>query len=253
MSKTKIEWADRVWNPVTGCTKISPGCKNCYAERMSRRLGKIKGSGYPPADPFAVTIHPDRLEEPLKWRKPSRVFVCSMGDLFHEKVPRDFIHRVIYIPRVFPQHTFMFLTKRPQRMREVLLSPIRYMLPLHYKEGFPLLNVWLGVSIEDQTTADDRIPWLLHTPAAKRFVSFEPALEPVDMTPYLSELDWVIMGGESGPGARPMHPDWARKVRDDCKETGAPFFFKQWGGWNKKTGGHLVDGVEHLEFPEVMP
>ncbi len=247
MGETKIEWAEKVWNPVTGCTKISSGCKNCYAERMSKRLAGR--AGYP-EDGFKVTLHPDKLEEPLRWKKPSRIFVCSMGDLFHEDVPFAFIDRVIDTIYKCPQHTFLILTKRPHFMKE-------------YFEQIGLRNnIWLGTSIEDQKTADERIPLLLQTPAAKRFVSYEPALGPVDFTnimpvslrpthPHdplmfydalrghckasdnigLPKLDWIIMGGESGPGARPMHPDWARSVRDQCKAAGTPFFFKQWGEW----------------------
>lgn len=272
---SKIEWTDETWNPVTGCTKVSVGCKNCYAERMAKRLaGRF---GYPADKPFAVTLHWDRLEEPLRWRKPRRVFVCSMGDLFHEDVPDEFIGEVFGVVHAASPHIFQVLTKRPERMRDFIL---RYSAP-----GGPLPshrgNLWLGVSVEDQATADERIPLLLKTPAAVRFVSYEPALAGVDFSRWLDPLgqdscincgaderhylsaeeqarirwtdsgdalcgecghdccatghdpalDWCIAGGESGPGARPVHPDWLRSVRDQCAAAAVPFFFKGWGAW----------------------
>lgn len=217
---TKIEWCEEVWNPVTGCTKMSPGCKNCYAERMAQRL---KGRyGYPADDPFRVTLHPERLEQPVRWRKPRTVFVPSMGDLFHKDVPNTFLHRVWTAMVQSPRHQYLVLTKRPKRLA-------RY---VNYLGGAPLANVALGVSVEN---ADYlwRIAELLKIPAALRFVSFEPLLGPVDPSPWLvpATLDWVICGGESGPKARPMHPDWPRDVRDLCAVAGVPFFFKQWGEW----------------------
>lgn len=278
MGDTKISWADKVWNPVTGCTKVSEGCRNCYAERMSKRLAGR--AGYP-EDGFKVTLHADKLGEPLRWKKPTRIFVCSMGDLFHKDVPDEFIAKVLDIIEKAPQHIFMVLTKRPERAEAFLNwckvlwanSPIR-------PASCPPSNLWLGTSVEDQKTADERIPLLLQTPAAKRFVSYEPALGPVDLTrlpaagayvcalrgarPAYPSLDWVIMGGESGPGARPMHPDWARSTRDQCQAAGVPFFFKQWGEWapvwekdgasvgrrvGKKAAGCLLDGKEHKERP----
>jgi len=268
---TKIEWTHRegttgvTWNPIAGCTKISEGCAHCYAERMATRL---KGRfGYPEDEPFRVTLHPDRLSEPRKWRKPRTVFVCSMGDLFHEVVPGTFIHHIWIQMALCRDHTFLVLTKRPERMAE-LVPALN-----NYEHGTPN-NVWLGVTAENQQRANERIPLLLQTPAAVRFVSIEPMLGPVDLRWYLGTgemlsshyLDWVIVGGESGPGARPMHPDWARGVRDQCAAAGVPFFFKQWGsadqlagrrayaiqaGWRPEEakGGHLLDGREYHEWP----
>lgn len=229
---TKIEWTDTVWNVVTGCTKIASGCKHCYAARMANRLrGRC---GYPADDPFRVTLHPDRLEQPLRWRKPRMVFVCSMGDMFHNDVPDYFIAAVFGVMAATPQHTYQVLTKRPDRMRD-LLSRIN-----------TDDNVWLGTSASTQKDFDANVPLLLSTPAAVRFVSLEPLLEPIDLVdmigPYNATddtalmgdsrnrgLDWVIVGGESGPRARPMHPQWVRAIRSQCVEAGVPFFFKQWG------------------------
>lgn len=271
---SKIEWTDETWNPVTGCTKVSQGCKHCYAERMATRLAGR--AGYPAVPhQFDVTLHPERLDDPLTWKKPRRVFVNSMSDLFHKDVPFDFIQRVFFVMAHSPQHTFQILTKRPEIMHEFM----GWVAPLYIK----LPNVWLGVSVEDQKAADERIPWLLKTPATIRFVSYEPALGPIDFEPWLSGkfsgeeyrlqrrgnmLDWVIVGGETGPGARPAHPDWFRSVRDQCQAAGVPFFFKQWGEYvyvkngfcsndyaplraGRKQAGRLLDGREWNEYPEV--
>jgi protein gp37 len=240
MGKTKIEWTDATWNPVTGCSHAgTPGCDRCYAKRMATRLaGRY---GYPKENPFAVTVHPERLEEPLHWRKPSMVFVCSMGDLFHDDVPTEWIEMVFTAMALTPRHTYLLLTKRPERMSDFLNSA-------YYR--WTLSNVWLGVTAENQAAADGRIPLLLQTPAAKRFVSCEPLLGPTDLAPWLScsseagldgqfsdrngyrgRLHWVIAGGETGPGARPMHPEWARSLRDQCQAAGVPFFFKHHGEW----------------------
>lgn len=250
MADTKIEWCDKTWNPVSGCTRVSEGCRHCWAERMSKRLAGR--AGYP-EDGFKVTLHPDKLDEPLRWKKPARIFVCSMGDLFHEDVPDEFILSVFETIARAEQHTFMILTKRPDRMLDFMeYTPP----PIDYS------HLLLGASIENQPTADKRIGDLLGIrrfyPLIKLFVSYEPALGPVDFTKirytnkthldvlrgweYYSaadvrinkdhpKLDWVIMGGESGPGARPLHPDWPRTVRDQCQAAGVPFFFKQWGEW----------------------
>ncbi len=257
--KTKIEWATDVWNPVTGCTKVSEGCRNCYAERMVKRFGhrlhgdKPAGVGIRPREFVHVQLHPEKLDQPLHWRKPRRVFVCSMGDLFHEDVPWSFIVEVFLRMNRTGNHTFMVLTKRPERMREFCSSE-------QFMDSGPLANVWLGVSVEDQKTADERIPLLLQTPAALRFVSCEPMLGPVKLWRQqpngrllnLGEvangrgLDWVICGGESGPGARPMHPEWARSLRDQCAAANVPFFFKQWGEWawaSQTAGGQLTHAV----------
>jgi protein gp37 len=241
VTKTKIEWADEVWNPVTGCTKVSPGCAHCYAERLAGRFWK----GRKFTD---VRVHPERLDDPLRWKKPRRVFVNSMSDLFHPAVETLWIAEVFSTMQRCPQHTFMILTKRPERMHE-LLSRWDHGRSLDHWPVWPLPNVWLGVSAETQKEADARIPILLQTPAAVRFVSAEPMLGPVilreywmphydpkqhyaiDPPNYRDKLGWVICGGESGPGARPMHPDWARGLRDHCQAAQVPFFFKQWGEW----------------------
>lgn len=224
-----IEWTDETWNPVTGCTKVSQGCKHCYAETIAKRFWGER-------DFTEVRMHSDRLDKPLRWRKPRMVFVNSMSDLFHEDVPDQFIYDILNTIRNSERHTFQILTKRPERMQEVLKP---------HMGRWPLRNVWLGVSVENQETADARIPLLLDTPAAVRFISYKPALGPVDLSEYLSPfyagirnggvyerddrttLDWIICGGESGPGARPMDPAWARTVRDDCFAEDTPFFMKQ--------------------------
>lgn len=278
--RTRIEWTDATWNPVTGCTHVSEGCRNCCAERMAAtRLAhteayagtaRINENGEPRWTGKVNLLH-DRLTQPLRWRRPRRIFVNAMSDLFHEEVPDEFIDQVFAVMALSPDHTFQVLTKRPQRMRKYLSSGH---LPLWKRWGmtavdmdvdaglwiptfrgvdplpWPLPNVWLGVSVEDQPTANERIPLLLQTPAAVRWVSAEPLLGPVDLVPWLfvpdphgapadliprnrttfdPSLDWVIVGGESGPGARPMHPDWVRSIRDQCVEAGVAFNFKQWG------------------------
>jgi protein gp37 len=257
--KSSIEWTDATWNPVTGCTKVSPGCDHCYAERIVERF---KGKGA-----FEVVVRSEeKLYAPLKWRKPRRVFVNSMSDLFHDDVPDSFIARVFSVMARTPQHSYQLLTKRHARMRSLLnrksfRDNLLDMLP---DAVWPLPNVWLGVSVEDQKWADIRVPALLDSPAAVRFLSCEPLLGSVDILhPYLvpgpdcacerggsvcdPTIDWVIAGGESGPGARPMHPDWARSLRDQCTAAGVPFFHKQNGAWieaERDTATHLlqVDG-----------
>ena len=256
---TTIEWVTNpdgtkgeTWNPVTGCTKVSAGCANCYAERMARRLaGRY---GYPEAPRhFDVTLRPDRLEQPLRWQKPRTVFVCSMGDLFHEDVPFEFIERVFNIMSQAKHHVFQVLTKRPQRMLQWQRWEDDRQFGLDWIQTFP--NVWLLVSIENQAAADERIPLLLQTPAAVRGVSVEPMLGPIDFAnirvssmevmnalagiaatphsepPRYHKLDWVIAGGESGPGARPMHPDWARSLVQQCQAAHVPVFVKQMGAY----------------------
>lgn len=247
MSETKIEWTDRTWNPVTGCTKVSPGCDHCYAEGIARRFAGTKA--FPQG--FDVTLRPERLDAPLRWRKPARVFVNSMSDLFHKDVPDEFIGSVWNTMALTPQHTYQILTKRPARARALLTrwaeagwmwrrDDLMWCGPL----TGPLPNVWIGTSVEDQKRADLRIPALLQTPAAVRFLSCEPLLGPVDLQQAVNKLDWldaanwkpggidwVIVGGESGPGARPMHPQWARDLRDQCVASEVPFFFKQHGEW----------------------
>ena len=243
---TKIEWADETWNPVTGCTPISVGCKHCYAERMSKRLaGRF---GYPADDPFRVTLHPDKLGQPLRWRKPRRVFVCSMGDLFHDAVPFSYIQNVWNIMETARQHTFMVLTKRPERMEEFLTTVAGRFAVRGYMN--PLPNVIGMVTAENQEQADERIPWLLRSPFAVRGVSVEPMLGPVDIGDLLGDayssmhggfapgIDWIICGVETGPGARPMDLDWARDLRDQCVAAGTPYFFKR-----DSTGCRTLDGV----------
>lgn len=287
--KSKIEWTDATWNPIRGCTRVSEGCRNCYAERTAARF---RGPGQPyeglvtlarepgeesKGDPRwtgAIQVVPQLADQPLRWKRPRRIFVNSMSDLFHEKVSTYWIDVIFAVMAFCPRHTFQILTKRPgvalnylktTGVRSRILN-LAYEAMGHYpkyKHGgvmnsiFPLPNVWLGVSVEDQKTADERIPLLLQTPAAVRWVSYEPALGPVDFTKYLTSgwkdiitgkwyphhpksetleqdvpiLDWLVAGGESGPGARPAHPDWFRSVRDQCQAAGVPFFFKQWGEW----------------------
>lgn len=266
MNQTKIEWTDTVWNPVTGCTKKSPGCANCYAERMAKRLaGRC---GYPADEPFRVALHPERLDEPLRWKKPRRVFVCSMGDLFHDDVPTWMRFEVLDIVLQAKQHTFLILTKRPANMKE-------YFDWYYTKCGRTtetIKNLWLGVTAENQQAADERIPLLLQTPAAVRFVSCEPLLELVDLGQYLissqnfffndvperPNLDWVIVGGETGPNARPMHPYWVMSLRDQCQAAGVPFFLKSWGEWlpnaqeyNCSPGGNDFE-QRHVLVGDVM-
>lgn len=248
--KTGIEWADATWNPITGCDKVSPGCDHCYAETFAERWRGTEGHYFEAG--FDVQLRPDKLDLPLRWTKPRKVFVNSISDLFHDKVPNEYIARVFGVMQRAKVHTFQLLTKRHARMRSLLSSQdfresvFRHngvaldQQPLEHFRTWPLPNVWLGVSAEDQKRADLRIPALLDTPAAVRFVSAEPLLGPIELIEHLGSapavggtaaLDWVIVGGESGPGARPMHPAWARSLRDECVSGGVPFLFKQWGEW----------------------
>ncbi|MGQ0739950.1 MAG: phage Gp37/Gp68 family protein [Bacteroidota bacterium] len=278
---SKIEWTNKTWNPVTGCTKVSQGCKNCYAERIYERFngkGTFKN----------VICHDDRLQQPLRWRNHSLIFVNSMSDLFHEDVPFSFIYEIYLIMQRAHWHTFQILTKRVKRMLQFY--------SVYAELVNPVPNVWIGVSVEDQQTADERIPLLRSIPAEVKFLSCEPLLGLVDLVnirggesdafnPGDAGVQWVICGGESGHGARPMHPEWARSLRDQCKRARTPFFFKQWGEWSplggrttngskyrlaksatllggekgytevyrvgKKKAGRLLDGVMHNEFPNV--
>jgi protein gp37 len=307
--RTGIEWTDATWNPIVGCSLVSPGCANCYAMRYARRIASASDDSSPY---FGTTGRVNRqpvwngkvaqagqetLLAPLRWKKPRRIFVNSMGDLFHESVPDLWIDQVFAVMALAPQHSFQVLTKRSARMREYLSDPkaprriyefacdfallheVDVVLvapgidptsappgPRIFLDAWPLPNVWLGISAENQPRADERIPDLLETPAAVRFVSYEPALGPIDFTrvsrnglglrgdalrwPAMSgpsrsfgaRLDWIICGGESGHGARPMHPDWARSARDQCAAAGVAFFFKQWGEWappKPQAGGDL--------------
>jgi protein gp37 len=345
---SKIQWTEQTWNPINGCSKISAGCKNCYAIPMSHRLAHIPAT----AKKYAgitektekgtinftgkVSINDKALLEPLKRKKPTTYFVNSMGDLFHENVPFEWIDKVWAVMALCPQHTFQVLTKRPERMEAYLgylekdglvcydsninkyyflgvwgpnehtgISEMKYRgfdpfeydteLKVHKKIVFagifPLPNVWLGTSVENQEQAEKRILHLLACPAAVRFLSCEPLLEKIDLNPYVSlsdytewksPIDWVIVGGESGRGARPMHPEWVRSLRNQCKESNVPFFFKQWGEWvkpsqmpdeiysaieevgdgigisdverklGKHASGRLLDGVEYNEMPNLV-
>lgn len=373
MNAARIEWTEKSWNPVTGCTPVSEGCRNCYARRMAHRLrGRF---GYPADEPFRVTLHPERLREPIGLRKPRRIFVVSMGDLFHDDVPESFIDQVFAVMALCSEHTFQVLTKRPARMLNYcsyshrdseIMARMDELIPGSsrqpqgwefvpggrgeegYEPGYwegplrwPLPNVWLGVSVENQAAADERIPILLHTPAAVRFISVEPALGPVSIRNYvrgsrevvecpkcghvhnsadsfywtglerdieadrcpncgydtkgsirayieledryiLPGLDWVIVGGETGPGARPMHPEWVRSLRDQAVAAGVPFLLKHRGEYltlpeladlgitlstaeamnantmgggfyrvGRKRAGRMLDGRAWDEYPEV--
>jgi protein gp37 len=230
---SSIEWTDATWNPVRGCTKISPGCKNCYAERFSERFRGVEG--HPFEQGFDLRLVPSFLELPLRWRTPRRIFVNSMSDLFHEDVPYDFIARVFDVIRRAPRHQFQILTKRAERMAALTST-------LHVPT-----NTWLGVSVEsaEYTT---RIDALRSTDATIRFLSVEPLLGPIPHVP-LDGIHWVIAGGESGPHARPMEPDWVRSIRDQCVGAGVPFFFKQWGGTRKRLTGRTLDGRTWDELP----
>lgn len=294
---SNIEWTDATWNPVTGCTRISEGCEHCYIERTPpMRMAHRTFGGPQIGATTGVKLHPERLDQPLRWYRPRKVFVCSMADLFHEDVPDDYIAQVFGVMAVNEEHTYQVLTKRAGRMRSLLSSSAfvarvreeaRKRCGTHRRsrhsvcpvchwntsgncapeKGWPLHNVWVGVSTETQRWADIRIPALLDTPAAVRFVSAEPLLGPIDLTAYIADrlpvtdsepdapdgavafgmerhvdewvrqvgLDWAIVGGESGPGARPMHPDWPRSLRDQCTDAGVAFHFKQHGEW---TGEH---------------
>lgn len=268
-ANSKIEWTDSTWNVVTGCTPIREGCANCYAKRMATRLGGR--CEYPADDPFMVTMHPDKFSLPFKWKKPRTIFVCSMGDLFHKDVSESSIKCVFITMANTQHHTYIVLTKRPERMKCLIKQWKINGLTLRSGYGCFLPNVILGVSISTQRDADDFIPYLLETPAARRVVSAEPLLENIDFSEWLfcdscnehpdprwgkgaaddplsnaaggrpwadcytcsdggfPKIDWVICGGETGAHARPMHPDWARSIRDQCQASGTPFFFKGWG------------------------
>ncbi|MDE0102167.1 MAG: phage Gp37/Gp68 family protein [Bryobacterales bacterium] len=230
---SRIEWTERTWNPVTGCTKISEGCKHCYAERMSRRLRLMGLQKY--KREFQLAVHPATLVDPFKWKKPSLVFVNSMSDLFHKRVPDHFILSVFDTMNRTDRHTYQILTKRPERA--VSLDP-----ELHWTS-----NIWLGTSIESERWLQ-RADILRGSSASVKFLSLEPLLGPLSGL-SLDGIDWVIVGGESGPGARPMNPDWVREIRSNCIENGVPFFFKQWGGVNKKRSGRLLDGRTWDELP----
>lgn len=294
--QTKIEWATKVWNPVVGCQKVSEGCRNCYAEELHNRRHKAYQDGKLQNIPqyaklfSEIQLLHDRIDEPLFWGKTQKVFVNSMSDIFHEDIPFEFLEEVFFTMNEESRHTFMILTKRPQRMRDF----IEWLINKWSDDSvglswYPPNNIWFGVSVENQEAADERIPFLLNTPASVRFLSCEPLLGSIDLTSYLGFndpktkgplIDWVIVGGETGTGARPMHPAWVRGLRDQCQEHKVPFFFKSWGEWisesdyrfgdwpnlyqrkshifengitvyktGKKKSGRLLDGREWNELP----
>jgi protein gp37 len=337
MANTKIEWATKVWNPVTGCTKVSSGCANCYAERFAKRLQanpKVNGKY---VNGFEVTFHSEELYKPFSWRNPQRCFTVSMGDLFHDDVREEWIDQVMAVIACNPKHTFILLTKRPERMHRYFNKPKEellkawedaiYEVGIATKDGdvdapacflhnftqrfWPLPNLWLGVTVENQEQAGKRIPLLLQTVAAIRFVSCEPLLSLINLShidaemsghpdwyfinsltgkhtdmgrpcKQVGKIDWVIAGGETGPKARPMHPDWVRSLRDQCSADNVPFFFKSWGEWGpftyggrgnpksdfnwcergekwqwmckvgKKSSGRLLDDKEYNELPNKV-
>jgi len=235
-----IEWTDATWNPVTGCTKITAGCDNCYAERFSERFRGVPG--HPFENGFDLTLRPERLEQPLQWRRPRMIFVNSMSDLFHKEVPRAFVDRVFDTMERADWHVFQVLTKRSSLMRDYLRR--------RYADRSPPAHIWLGVSVE-AAAAKSRIEHLRQAPAAVRFLSIEPLIASVG-TMDLTDIHWVIAGGESGPGARPMHIDWAREVRNECERQRVAFFFKQWGGLRPKSGGRELDGREWNDMPSTV-
>jgi len=256
MGDTTIEWTDKSWNPVTGCDKVSPGCDNCYAESIAHRFAGTKS--FP--DGFDVTLRPERLTQPLRWRKPAKVFVNSMSDLFHKDIPDEYIARVFAVMAQAERHQFQVLTKRPGVMRSLLNSDdfgnlfgeALYATPGPRSGGvqWPIPNVWLGTSIES-----DKYCWradvLRETPAAVRFLSLEPLLGPLPSLNLIG-IDWVICGGESGPKSREMYPNWAYDIRDQCNAAGVPFLFKQWGGRTPKANGRLLDGRTWDEYPREV-
>lgn len=276
--KSKIEWTEASWNPIRGCSRVSDGCRHCYAEGQAARIIKMdRGRGVPDGDGSydgllakggqwngQIKVVDSAMDQPLRWKRPRKIFVNSMSDLFHENVQDDVIDRVFDVMARAPQHTYQILTKRPERMMQYLNDAGRphragskfFVASDGTSSPWPLANVWLGVSVEDNATARERIPFLLQSPAAVRWLSIEPLLGPISMRwfpawpenpPYTAEnpyngggtnhldglrrLDWIVVGGESGPKARPMHPQWVRVLRDQCAEAGVPFLFKQWGEW----------------------
>lgn len=236
---TRIEWTDATWNPVRGCTKISPGCAHCYAETFAERFRGVPGHPYEQG--FDLKLIPGKLLEPLRWSKPKMVFVNSMSDLFHKDVPEDYVRAVAEVMRKANWHTFQVLTKRSERLREMLRTTLQDLAGESH--------LWWGVSVENRKHGLPRIDHLREAPAAIRFLSVEPLLEDLGEVD-LSGISWVIVGGESGHGARPMQADWVRSLRDQCAAAGVPFFFKQWGGVRKKAAGRELDGRTHDDRPE---
>ena len=236
-NKSSIEWTGSTWNPVTGCTKISPGCKNCYAERIAMRLFAMGQANY--TNGFKLTMHEHTLKLPLKWKKPQTIFVNSMSDLLHEDIPEEFILKIFNVMNSAPWHTFQILTKRAERLVKVSNRLVWGK------------NIWMGVSVEN-ADYKTRIDYLRTIKAQVKFISFEPLIDEIDMV-NLRGIDWVIVGGESGPKARYMSPKWVFNLRNQCLAQKVPFFFKQWGGINKKKTGRLLDGRTWDEMPQVKP
>lgn len=236
---SKIEWTDATWNPVRGCTKISPGCKYCYAERFAERFRGVKG--HPFEQGFDLRLVPHKLSEPLRWSEPRMVFVNSMSDLFHEGVPTAYIEKVAATMRLANWHTYQVLTKRSERLRDLLTGSLR--------DAAADAHIWWGVSVEDRKYGLPRIRQLQEAPAAVRFLSVEPLLEDLGTLP-LEGISWVIVGGESGPGARPMKEEWVLSIREQCSAAKVPFFFKQWGGVRKKIAGRTLKGKTYDDFPK---
>ena len=237
MSKSKIEWTESTWNPVSGCTKVSRGCDNCYAERMAMRLKAMGTRGYEKG--FEVTLHPHALEKPLNMKKPQVIFVNSMSDIFHDKIPDEFIFQIFDVMNRAHWHTFQVLTKRPKRLEKLAEK-------LNWTD-----NIWMGVTVEANEYVG-RVDYLRNSPAKVKFLSLEPLIDSVDKLDYTG-IDWVIVGGESGFGARVMQKEWVEEIRDRCKKENIPFFFKQWGGVNKKKAGRMLDGKYYDEMPEFFP
>jgi protein gp37 len=235
---SQIEWTDATWNPVRGCTKISPGCKHCYAETFAERFRGVKGHPYEQG--FDLRLVPEKLTEPFLWRSPKLVFVNSMSDLFHEEVPDEYIEIVCRVMVTAKWHTYQVLTKRSGRLRDLLRGRLRFAAEQDH--------IWWGVSVEDKKYGLPRIDHLRQAPARVRFLSIEPLLENLGNLD-LSGVSWAIVGGESGPGARPMREEWVVSIRDQCRESRVPFFFKQWGGVRKKKHGRQLQGQTHDDYP----
>ena len=238
-ANSKIEWTDATWNPVRGCSKVSPGCLHCYAETFAERFRGVPG--HPFEFGFDLRLVPEKLGDPLRWATSRMIFVNSMSDLFHEKVPDDYIVSVARVMKAANWHTYQILTKRAERMADLLTGKLRF------AAGLP--HIWWGVSVENRKHGLPRVDLLRKSPAQVRFLSIEPLLErlgPID----LEKINWVIVGGESGPGARPMAEPWVRDIRAQCRRAGVAFFFKQWGGVRKSEAGRLLDGQTYDEFPE---
>lgn len=287
--KSNIEWTDATWNCLYGCSLVSPGCKHCYAVLQTHRIAGVHDNykhltvlgDHGPEWSGDVFMHADKLEQPLRWQRPRMVFVNSLSDVFHPGVDDDFVAAMFAVMGAASQHQFQLLTKRPERMHawfkrvsglyggnpwKILehceRAAVKYGLNVNAGGTWPLRNVWIGVSVESQTFAEKRIPFLLQTPAAIRFLSMEPLLGAVDLTrdDWIHKLDWVIVGGESGPGARPMDPEWVRDIRDACVVNRVPFFMKQWGNFDadgvkhrsKKETGCLIDGVDYKQWPRQV-